>query len=344
MAKYNIPNLYIANRDRAGSGGGSDPELEQRVEALETAVDGEGGLTDQVDTLDEQINGDSTATPPVPGIVDEIEALEVTVYGDSTTTPATPGIIDQLTADNDQAFQFAYDTTTQKYGYKVNGTFYPFEPTLDFAYVQAILNSGLESSMLSVGMEMPEITVSGEPMQWVIGAINHDQQHQVIFVPKWCLSTTRKMYSTNTNVGGWNSSDLRTWLNGDFYNSLPNTVKPYIADRTFQTSEGNTSTTLQSATDKIWLPREFELFGATTYAAATEHTDGGAEQFPIFSVADNRIKTTGQEGSAYDWWESSPCASTANDFCNVNRSGAANYNGASATNGVAPCFHMLPNN
>ena len=117
MAKYNIPNLYIANRDRASAGGGSDPTLEARVEALETSVDGDGGLSDQVETLDEQINGDSTATPPVPGIVDEIEALEVSLYGDSTTTPATLGIVDQLTASNDVPFRFGYDSTTQKYGY-----------------------------------------------------------------------------------------------------------------------------------------------------------------------------------------------------------------------------------
>lgn len=36
MAKYNIPNLYIANRDRSGSGGGSS-DLTERVEALEAA-------------------------------------------------------------------------------------------------------------------------------------------------------------------------------------------------------------------------------------------------------------------------------------------------------------------
>lgn len=341
MAKYNIPNMYIANRERAGSGGGSDPELEQRVEALETSVDGEGGLTDQVDALDEQINGDSTSTPPVPGIVDEIEALEATVYGDSTTAPATPGIVDQLTADNDQAFQFAYDTTTQKYGYKIGGTFYPFEPTLDFAYVQAILNSGLESSMLSVGMEMPEITVSGEPMQWVIGNISSGE---VIFIPKWCLATIRAMNAALTNVGGWNSSALRTWLNGDFYNSLPSSVKPFIADRTFQTSEGNQSTSLQSATDKIWLPREYEVFGATTHAAATEYTDGNAEQFTIFDTSTNRIKNEGKSGAACDWWCSSPFVSSSTGFCIVYANGNAGGSGASVANGVLPCFRMVPNN
>ena len=130
MAKYNIPNLYIANRDRAASGGGSDPELEQRVEALETAVDGEGGLTDQVGTLDEQINGDSTATPPVPGIVDEIEALETTVYGDSTATPPVSGLEDRVTALENAPSSADYSTTEHAAGSWIdNRTIY--EKTVD---------------------------------------------------------------------------------------------------------------------------------------------------------------------------------------------------------------------
>lgn len=35
--KYNIANLYIANRQRAEAGGGGSAELETRVQALETA-------------------------------------------------------------------------------------------------------------------------------------------------------------------------------------------------------------------------------------------------------------------------------------------------------------------
>lgn len=211
-----------------------------------------------------------------------------------------------------------------------------------FEGIQQILNSHMEADLLEVGDEV-SVTLSGnEPMTWVVSAINHEQQHQVIFTPKWCLATARQMNTTETNVGGWNSSALRAWLNGDFYTNLPDSVKPYIKDRTFQTSQGNKSTALQSATDKIWLPREYEIFGETVTAVATEHTNGNAEQFPIFAVAANRIKTTGQSGSAYWWWESSPHASYATTFCGVTSSGTAGGNvGSASARGVAPCFHML---
>lgn len=210
-----------------------------------------------------------------------------------------------------------------------------------FADVQKVLNAGKEIEMLTVGMEMDEVTVGSEPMVWIIGNISNGE---VIFVPKWCLATTRQMNSTNTNVGGWNSSALRTWLNGDFYNSLPSSVKPYIKDRTFQTSQGNKSTALQSATDKIWLPREYEVFGVTTYAAATEHTDGGAEQFSIFGTQGNRIKTQGKTGSACIWSLSSPKIATVSAFEIVNETGSVDdrYGGASNAYGIAPCFRMTP--
>lgn len=208
-----------------------------------------------------------------------------------------------------------------------------------FSDVQKVLNAGKETEMLTVGMEMDEVTVGGEPMVWQIGNI---ASGEVIFVPKWCLATTRAMNSTATNVGGWNSSALRTWLNGDFYNSLPSSVKPYVKDRTFQTSQGNGSTSLQSATDKIWLPREYEIFGARTYATETEHTQGGAEQFSIFSTSANRIKTQGKAGETCTWWESSPFANSNVHFCAVLNTGAANYYGASDAFGVAPCFRMTP--
>lgn len=53
--KYNIPNLYIANKTRETQ----DAALTNRVSALELTVD-----------------GDSTATPPVPGLEDRVEDLE----------------------------------------------------------------------------------------------------------------------------------------------------------------------------------------------------------------------------------------------------------------------------
>ena len=214
-----------------------------------------------------------------------------------------------------------------------------------FAGIQQILNAHMEADLLSVGDEMPEIALlpGNEPMVWCIGAINHEQQHQVIFVPKWCLTTARAMNTTATNSGGWNSCGTRNWLNTEFYNNLPDSVKPYIKERTFQTSQGSQSRSLQSATDKIWLAREYEILGSLGgYAVEEEHTEGGAEQFPIFATQSNRIKGLGKNGSANVWYTSSPTASYSSRFCSIGNTGSY-YSAVDANTscGIAPCFHML---
>lgn len=217
--------------------------------------------------------------------------------------------------------------------------------TTTFAGIQEILNMHEEENLIDVGDEISITLATGNiPMTFRVAAINHDAAypHQVIFEPKWCLPTGRQMNSSNTNVGGWNSCALRTWLNGDFFDDyIPADLQALIAERDIVSSQGNQSTALQTATDKIWLPREYEIFGATTYATATEHTDGGAEQFPIYATSSNRIKTLGQDGAASYWWGVSPYASDAASFCFVSTTGAANGGNASSTNGVAPCFHLI---
>ena len=76
------------------------------------------------------------------------------------------------------------------------------------------------------------------------------------------------------------------------------------------------------------------IYPTTKYAAGTEHTTGGNEQFAYYATAANRIKSIG--GAACIWWECSPNVSNSTNFCNVNTSGAANNNNASNANGVAP--------
>ncbi len=207
--------------------------------------------------------------------------------------------------------------------------------------IQNILNAHLENSMLNVGDEM-DVTIGGETVTFQIAAIDLESSHQLIWCAKNAMATTRAHHSSNTNAGGWNSSDLRSYLNTTLFSALPVDLQGVIAERTFYASQGSQSSSLQAATDKVFLPREYEIFGATTYAAATEHTGGDeAQQWPIFATAANRIKTQGAGGAAVAWWECSPNVSGSTNFCYVYTSGAANYNDASYSRGVVPCFQMI---
>jgi hypothetical protein len=206
--------------------------------------------------------------------------------------------------------------------------------------IQNILNAHLENDYFTVGDSYPVTLNTGEIVYYRIAAINHDASHQLIFEPQYCLETARQMNTSNTNAGGWNACAMRAWLNNTYFYSLPDDLQAVIAERTFQTSIGSQNPTLQSATDKIWLPKEYEIFGGVSYAASSEKTST-TSQFPIYATSVNRVKTYGKSGGSAYWWSSSPIASYATGFCDVNTSGAANPGGGSDANGLAPCFQIV---
>lgn len=233
-------------------------------------------------------------------------------------------------------------TTTIQVGF---GTYTEIEVGMNkttFRGIQNILNAHLEKTMLAIGDEISITLTSSEVITMQILAIDQDSTHQVIFGSKYCLQTARNMNSTNTNVGGWNSSAMRTYLNQSFYATLPDDVTAYIAERTVQYSSGNGGTSLVAATDKIWLPREKEIFGAVPNSVSTEGAT--CSQFPIYATSANRIKTMGVSGAISIWWESSPSINSGSptaDFCIVATGGSAGGSGASNVYGVVPCFQLI---
>ena len=141
------------------------------------------------------------------------------------------------------------------------------------------------------------------------------------------------MNDTNTNVGGWTSSKRRTWCNDVYYAALPSGFKAMVKEATHQTTAGNQSATMNTDTDKVFLPSEWEVFGATTNAKAQEGT-----QYKYYETAANRYKLPKWSSSYVSdaWWERSPYGSYATAFCRVARSGTANLDSASNAHGLAP--------
>ena len=55
------------------------------------------------------------------------------------------------------------------------------------------------------------------------------------------IITTHAMNDTDTNVGGWPATSMRTFVNNDIYNSLPTDLKNAIIDTTVVSGHGSTS-------------------------------------------------------------------------------------------------------
>lgn len=206
--------------------------------------------------------------------------------------------------------------------------------------LKAIVNAGLASEMLTVGDQISAV-VGGETQVFDIIHIDYKAGtygHNIVLAKHTCLAATKQMKTSDTNVGGYKATLIADYLDNDYYDSLPADMKSVITQMTYQASIGNKNSALQNEEHKVWLPLEYNIFGATTYAAATEVTTGNAEQFAYFATAANRIKTLGDTGSACYWWLSSPNISYTTNFCIVAAAGTADNGGATNSTGVLPCF------
>lgn len=141
------------------------------------------------------------------------------------------------------------------------------------------------------------------------------------------------MNSSNTNSGGWEASARRTWCNDVFRNAIPSTLRNIFKQHLNVTANGSSSTTATS-TDYFALPAEKEVFGSVPNANSTAETN--LTQFEYYKTSANRIKKTGDSGSAGSWWGRSPCSGVSNLFCSVGSVGNAGGDLASDTRLLAP--------
>ena len=144
------------------------------------------------------------------------------------------------------------------------------------------------------------------------------------------LAEKRMMDHTSTV---WDSCVRRTWCNGLFRNAIPATLRDIFKQHLNITADGPNSTTVTS-TDYFALPAEKEVFGSNTKANST--AEASLTQFEYYATEANRIKKTGDSGSANRWWERSPDSSAANIICRVNSDGSSGGYLASNSSLLAP--------
>jgi hypothetical protein len=101
---------------------------------------------------------------------------------------------------------------------------------------------------------------------------------------------SRKMNSNCKNIGGWEASEMRAWLNGDIYNSMSN--KEYIKSVDKMTNNtGYQGTTATATSDKMFLLSAKEA--------------GVADDIAGWSVYPGKYKPVLEtEGTVYSWFTS----------------------------------------
>ena len=128
---------------------------------------------------------------------------------------------------------------------------------------------------------------------------------------------------------GWIDTEMRKWLNGEFFNGLPEELRKVIVPAT-KTTHGSDRDLPYITEDLAFLPSESEMFGSAIWS---DHMDG--DRYEAFETSELRVRND-EDGDGVYFWERS--ATHATYFAHVNNNGLPNTGGASTARGVAPCF------
>lgn len=225
--------------------------------------------------------------------------------------------------------------------------------SLSWAEIAEIAKAGRAACVFNIGDEKTITLSTGEKITLVILGFFHDTYYDseydedtsytITFGMKNCLATRYQMNASNTNVGGWESSKMRTSVMPTLLSQLPADLQSVIKSVYKKTSAGNKSTTITTTNDKLFLLSEVEVNGttATTYADEGEQyayfkRNGGYVQYGNDGYYPNGIKALSNgDGDSYYWWLRSPSVAGTNPFRYVYYGGSVYNNYASLSYGVS---------
>ena len=156
------------------------------------------------------------------------------------------------------------------------------------------------------------------------------------------IITKHPMNSTLTNVGGWEASEMRTYVNDTIYESLPTELRENIINTTVVSGHGSSDTSNFTTTDKLYLLSTKEIFGTSaSYDTVNEETRQLDYYNSIGVTTSNKSGAIKQyNGSSSYWWLRSAYSSNTSSFYYMYRSGGWGSNFASDALGVVPAFRI----
>ncbi len=152
--------------------------------------------------------------------------------------------------------------------------------------------------------------------------------------------------------GGWEYSEMRTYVNSDIYNALPTALKNSIINTTVVSGHGNNDSANFTTTDKLYLLSSHEVwedvgtgdYGSNYYDTAYNNTRQ-LDYYANLEVTTSYPNYAGaikqNNGSNSGWWLRSARSDTNYCFWIVGTGGYSFSNYESYyTTGVAPAFRL----
>lgn len=149
----------------------------------------------------------------------------------------------------------------------------------------------------------------------------------------------RQMNSTNTNVGGWKDSAMRTYANGEFFDKLPSDLQNAIIETKVISGHGSSESENSTSNDRIYLLAAKEI-NITNASDSAKNLTRVLDQY-VNKVNSDRIKKYNNSNSIW-WLRNAAYAVQAIQypFGVISATGAYSIGIPTATNGFAPAFRI----
>ena len=186
---------------------------------------------------------------------------------------------------------------------------------------------GLADKVFEVGDTKKFRLADGSYLTARIIGFNHDYAEDgitpihITFETVEILDGDIPMNEKSTDEGGWDASNVRAKLNGNFFEKqLPADLKAVIKPVVKITAKSGTNEMLVPSVDKLFVLSEQEIFGRKIYSC------GGEGKWYEWYKRENTPYDKRKQNGERDWrWERSPYSGDANSVCCVGKSGDADY-------------------
>lgn len=203
-----------------------------------------------------------------------------------------------------------------------------------WAGVVTACRRGTVPSTWVVGDSMP-MTIGGTDYQVDIIGKSHDDYYDgsgkapLTFQLHDCYGTGYGMNDTETVVGGWKSSKMRTEYLPSILALMPENVKNGV--REVSKKSAATASSIVTSADKLFLLSEIEIFGSRTISAAGEGT-----QYSYYTSGGSTKKAMNSAPAL--WWQRSQNFAGAGGFGFVGQQGGTNGGDITNLYGVSFAF------
>lgn len=148
----------------------------------------------------------------------------------------------------------------------------------------------------------------------------------ITWIGKELLATDHNMNATNTNSGGWEATEMRSYLKNTIKPLIPSNVRNTIVN---VTKKSDLAMGSQTTTEDVWIP---------SYKEVLDSGEGAYYYSALFPDAASRKKHKAGSTSDTNWWLRSAYTNNSSQFRRVVIDGNGNTSFASSTSGVALSF------